>query len=134
MRRRAAGLVVLAVGLVGCRADLPTTPTPGVTPPVAGWLVVQLTSPRSDDGAVQLHITGPSVDSVTVTGYNGFATLTDGAADLIVTGSIASGAVARIRVADPARASEYRGSVVAAATRGSYAIQDVTGYRALLTR
>ena len=125
---------VVAVGLTACGAELPTSPTPVVTPPTAGWLTVQLTTPRSDDGAVQLHVSGPSVDSVDVTGYPGFATVTNGAADLVVTGAIASGTVARIHVADPARASEYRGSVVAAAARGTFAVQDITNYRAALVR
>lgn len=129
------GFVALAAGLAACSAtDLPSDPGPVVTTPSAGWLTVQLTSPRADDGAVQLHITGPALDSVQVAGFEGFGTVTSGAADLIVTGAIVSGTVARVHVADPSRVAEYRATVVAAAARATYRTQDIASYRASLTR
>lgn len=136
MRRNLArhlGYAAIAAGLVACSStDLPGDPV--IPPAGAAWLSVQLATPRTDDGAVQLHITGPAIDSAAVAGYEGFATVTNGAADLIVTGPITSGTIARIRVADASRIAEYRGTVVAAATRATYVTRDVSTYRVTLTR
>lgn len=128
------GALVFAAGVAACSSSLPTTSTPVTPPPSDGWLTVQLTTPRSDDGAVQFQVNGPTIDSAVVTGYDGLATVTNGSADFIVTGSITSGTVALIHVRDVARSGEYRGSVVAAAARGTYATQDVTNYRTTLVR
>jgi hypothetical protein len=112
---------------------MPTAPTPPTTP-TPGWLTVQLDTPRSDDGAVQFLVSGPGIDSARVVGYDGYAAVVTGEADLLVTGPIAGGTVAQIRIPDLARSSEYRASVVAAAARSTYVMQDLTGYRALLVR
>ena len=132
-------LTLLAFALVttacagGSSVTLPTTPAPPNTP-TPGWLTIQLDTPRSDDGAVQFLVSGPAIDSARVVGYDGYSSVVPGEADLLVTGSIAGGTVAQIRIPDLARASEYRASVVAAAARSTYALQDLTGYRALLVR
>lgn len=134
---RRLALLALAGVTTACASGTsvtgPDTPPPSntVTP---GWLTVQLDSPRSDDGALQLLVTGPSVDSVKVVGYDGYAAVINGEANLLITGTIANGTVAQIRVPDLARSSEYRASIVAAAARATYLLQDLTGYRALLVR
>ncbi|MGH7594517.1 MAG: hypothetical protein ACRELE_11810, partial [Gemmatimonadales bacterium] len=96
----AAGIsaLMLASGLAGCGSNLPTSSTPVTPPPSDGWLTVQLTTPHTNDGAVQFQISGPAIDSAAVSGYDGFATVTGGVADLIVTGSVASGTVALVHV------------------------------------
>jgi hypothetical protein len=108
-----------------------TAPPPG---PTSGWLTVQFLSPRTDDGAVQLSITGPQLDSVTVVGYNGFAAIEGSQADLVATGNISSGDIARILVPDISRISEYQVSVSAAAARDTYELQSLVGYRAVVVR
>ncbi len=101
-----------------------------VQPGTPGWLTVELTTPNSDDGAVQLHITGPSVDSVVAASpYNGFGQASGGTADVVLTGTIRTGTVARFRVGDISRSSQYRVSVTGAAQRGSYALRSTGGYR-----
>ncbi len=117
----------------GSSPTLPVTPLPPAVP-TAGWLTVQLDTPRADDGAVQFLVSGPGVDSIRVVGYDGYAAVINGEANLLVTGSVIGGTVAQVRVPDLARSSEYRASVVAAAARASYNLQDLTGYRALLVR
>src|SRR5262249_53183092 len=102
--------------------------------PTAGWLTVQLNSPRTDDGAVQLAITGPRIDSVKLVNYDGFNTTTGTSVNLVVTGSISNGDLARIYVPDVSRTTEYQASVSAAAARDTYALQDLSGYRAILVR
>jgi hypothetical protein len=110
----------------------PTTPPPATATP--GWLTVQLDTPRSDDGAVQLLVTGPGIDSVKAVGYDGYAEVVSGEANLLVTGSVGAGMVAQVKVPDVARLAEYHASIVAAAARTTYVLQDLTGYRAVLVR
>jgi hypothetical protein len=102
--------------------------------PTGGWLTLQLTTPRSNDGAVQFVVSGPTIDSARVISYNGFATSTGSVANMVVTGQVASGTVGQIYVPDLSRTGEYQASVLAAAARDSYTLQDVSGYRAVLVR
>jgi hypothetical protein len=132
--KQSAPLIMLLAVLAGaCSSETATGPA---TPPAqtAGWLTVQLTTPRTDDGAVQLSVAGPGIDSIAIVGYDGFATHTTTAGDLVATGIIVSGDVARILVPDLSRTTEYQVVVTAAAARDSYALQQLAGYRAVLVR
>jgi hypothetical protein len=132
---RTAVLAPLLVFLAACGAGSSTGASGGNEPAVPGWLTVQLTTPYTDDGAVQLRITGPAVDSVMAEeAYDGFGMAANGAADLVMAGSISTGNVARFRVADINRASSYNVSVVAAAQSGTFALRNVSGYRAVIVR
>jgi hypothetical protein len=134
-RRAVAALA--AVVLAACGGASPTGPsTPGPTPVVvtAGVLTMELTTPNANDGAVQFAVSGPAIDSIRPIGYDGATAALAGQAQTILTGSLTSGAVARVYVRDIARANEYRAWVVAAAARGSYQLQDVGSYRAVLVR
>ena len=129
-------LAALALLLAACGAQSPTSNTP-VLPPVAavsGWLTLQLTTPNSDDGAVQLVVSGPGVDSAKVLGYDGYAVVANTNANLIVTGIVTNGSIARIFVRDLAQTSNVRAMVLAAAVRGNYSLQNLSGYRAVLVR
>lgn len=121
--------------LAACGADTPTasSPTPP-SPPTGGWLTLQLTTPTNNDGAVQFSITGPSIDSVSIIGYDGFSAASNGATNLVVTGQVANGDVARIHVPDLSVTVLYRADVVAAAARQTYLLQRLDGYRAVLVR
>lgn len=126
-------LVVAA--LAACSTESTVgVPTSTANPPTAGWLTVKLTTPNTNDGAVQLALTGPAVDSVVIVGYDGFATRSDDAVDMVVVGQITSGDVARIHVPDTTLASEYQVTVSAAATRDSYQLQPTQGYDASVGR
>jgi hypothetical protein len=119
--------------LVACSsADTVTTPPP--SGPTAGWLTVQLNTPSTNDGAVQLSIGGPRIDSVKLVQYDGFETHTSTQVDLVATGNIGTGNVARIYVPDLSRTGEYHASVSAAAARDTYALQVIDNYRAVLVR
>ncbi len=95
---------------------------------------MQLTTPNSNDGAVQFSIAGPAIDSVAIVGYDGFAARTSNVANLVVDGQITSGDVARILVPDISLAGDYQASVSAAAARDSYELQSTQGYRAIIVR
>jgi hypothetical protein len=129
---RLAPLALFALAACGSSsATSPTTPPPA---PTGGWLTLQLSSPNGDDGAVQFSVSGPTIDSVKLVSYDGFATIDNGTANLIVTGQVGNGDVARIFVPDLALTSQYRVSVAAAAARGTYALQSLDGYRAVMVR
>ncbi len=131
--------LAMAVLLGACADGLLTEPTPRnpVTPPsvpapVPGWLNLQFTTPYATDGAVQLTIVGGAIDEVQLqpqfTGYTGVAA---GSARVLVTGQIASGTVARIRVPDISKAAGYQALIGQVAERGTYALRSSTlGYRA----
>ena len=125
------------LGLAACGSQTPTgaSGTTGPTPPAgptSGWLTLQLITPRGDDGAVQFLVTGPGFDSVRVITYNGSAMVSGNNVNVVVTGAVSGGTVAQVHVADLSLAGQYQAQVVAAAARSTYALQDLTGYRALL--
>ena len=126
---------LIVATLVACSAESTVgVPTNTANPPIAGWLTVKLTTPNTNDGAVQLALTGPAVDSVVFVGYDGFSTRSDDAVDMVVIGQITSGDVARIHVPDTTIASQYQATVSAAATRDSYQLQPTQGYDAIVGR
>lgn len=132
---RTAALAPLLLFLVACGSGSSTGASGGNEPAAPGWLTVQLTTPNTDDGAVQFRITGPAVDSVVAeSGYDGFGVAANGVADLVLAGTITTGNVARFRVADVNRATSYSVSVVAVAQAGSYALRNTSGYRAVIVR
>jgi hypothetical protein len=126
-----AMLLPLAL-LAACGASTPTSTDP--TTPTSGWLTLQLTTPSTNDGAVQFAISGPAIDSVTIISYDGFAAASNGTVNLVVTGQIGNGDIARIHVADLSAALQYHATVAAAAARVTYALATLDGYRAVLVR
>ena len=108
--------------LAGCGSKEPTGP-------VAGELVITLTSPGATDGAVLLRLVGP-VDEVQAEGSYlvESAALSDGITRIVVVGTIVSGPVARISIPDMSQASQYFGLVEQVADRGSFALLSVAGY------
>lgn len=132
-------LAPLLLLLAACGANTATGPDTGTTPPpqapTPGWLTVQLTDPNIDDGALQLRVTGPALDTIAGDArYDGFGAVTNGVADLVVTGKIVSGNLARFRVADVNQASQYQVSLVAVVQEESYALRSTSGYRAVIVR
>lgn len=128
--------VAAASFLVACGGSTPTgaSPTPPPYTVRAGVLTVELTTPNTNDGAIQFAVSGPAIDSVRAIGLDGTTALLDGQAQTIVTGPVGTGALAHVYVADVNRATEYRAWVVAAAARGTYQLQDLASYRVVLVR
>ena len=136
IRRIGSALIVTTALVLGaCSSDTAALTGPS-TPagPTGGWLTVQLTTPNTNDGAVQLSITGPEIDSVKLVGYQGFNTTTGSEADLVATGTIASGDIARVYVPDLSKTGAYQATVSAAAASGTFVLQSLAGYRAVLVR
>ena len=132
---RAAAITPLLALLVACGGGSSTGASGGNEPAVPGWLSVQLTTPNTDDGAIQLRITGPAIQDVMAeSAYNGFGSAAAGVSDLVMAGAIVTGNVARFQVPDVNRATSYNVTVVAAAQSGTYALRNVSGYRAVIVR
>jgi hypothetical protein len=71
---------------------------------------------------------------VTIVTYDGFNTNSGTQVDFVATGDITAGPVARIFVPDLSQSAAYHATVVAAAARGSFALQSLDGYGAALVR
>ena len=110
----------------------PNSPEPGQ--PAPGWLSVVLVTPHTDDGVVQIVVSGPSIDSARTMSGHGVATVTAGSARILAVGSVASGAIAKVWVRDIRNASQYLGTVEQAAARGSYQLRTGQGYTVMVAR
>lgn len=123
-----AGLVAVLLLVAGCGDK-------GPSGPVAGDLVVNLTTPGMQDGAVLIRVVGP-VDAVTAEG--GYlvesASLADGITRIVVVGTVTSGPVARLRVPDLAQAAQYFGLVEQVADRSTFALLSTAGYSVKVER
>ncbi len=131
--------LAMVVLLGACSEGLLTEPAPRnpITPPTApapvpGWLNLQFTTPYANDGAVQLTVVGGVIDEIQLQPqFAGYAGVASGSARVLVTGQIASGTVARIRVPDINKVSGYQALIGQVAERGTYALRSSTlGYRA----
>jgi hypothetical protein len=120
--------------LGACSSESATAPTTPPAGPTGGWLTVQLTTPSTNDGAVQLSVIGPAIDSVKLVGYDGFDTNSGTQVNFVATGSIVSGDIARLYVPDLSKSGAYQATVTAAAARDTYTMQQLDGYRAVLVR
>ena len=103
--------------------------------PRAGELIVNLNTPASDDGAVLLEVTGPSLTSPTAgaTGFSVFST--QPSADMltvIVVGDLQNGPIFSIPVTDVDRVGEYSVTVRDVAARDDALRGNLSGYGASL--
>jgi hypothetical protein len=123
---RAARAVLLAVLLGGTACGGGSD----LSAPLAGPLDLVIQTPADDIGIVLVEVTDATVDSVTALGYRTESSSV-GTAPLriVVSGSVRDGKLVRIWVPDRTRASDYSATVVEAAARTTYLLQDVADYR-----
>jgi hypothetical protein len=129
-------LILLALISTACgKGDLVSPHTPDTERATPGWVSLSLTTPRTDDGVVQMRVLGAAIDSVQLSGVGGFASMSGGVARFLITGRIASGVVARMWVPDTRKAAMYVATVNQAAAKATYQLQDLSqGYAATVTR
>jgi len=122
-RRVLGGLALGALLVVGCGGDKPVGP-------VAGELTLTLATPNLTDGALLLRVVG-TIESVTPVGNYRVesAPLPGGMTRIIVTGTITSGPLVRIRVPDVGVAAQYLALVEQAAHRQTFALLSTTEYQ-----
>ena len=128
MRRvRVLCAVAALLFAVACADD--STGTGG--PPQAGTLIVRLTTPHSDDGAVLFELSGPPIDSGVALNAS-LQLFTRRANDSTIVGAVvgvvANGAVVALRVPDVGAAAAYSARVVEVADRQNTLRASLTGY------
>jgi hypothetical protein len=97
--------------------------------PVAATLEIGLSTPFQDDGAVLFTIAGGPVDSLEAPGYSVYSSRPDPTTlQVIITGDLTSGMIARIHIPDERMASRYLATLNQAAARASYAQRDPASY------
>lgn len=127
--RRIATLSGVAAGLIllgSCGDGGPTGPGAAVP----GVLDLRYSTPNGDDGAVFFDVAGGPVEAVLSTAFR-VSSSGAGASEVrvIVTGPLAPGTVAQLRVPDLRRAADYTATIREVATEGTYALRDLQGYR-----
>jgi hypothetical protein len=126
---RAFVLLTAIVLIAGC--------TETNTPPLPGPLLVSLTTPAADDGAVMFRITGPGLVSIqpAASGYRLFWRLVSAEeAAVIALGSLASGPVVSVQVADVNQVSRYTATITEVASRDDQIRASTAGYTAAFSR
>lgn len=107
----------------------------GPSPPTPGTLRLNLTTPNSDDGALLLQLTGPSLAAESMAAASAAQQLyaraaPGGGVNVAVFGSLGTGPLLRIQVADVSRAADYRVTIVEAADAHNALRPSVSGYSA----
>ncbi len=101
----------------------------------AGTLIVRLTTPYADDGAMTFEVTGPPIDSaVAVNASLRLFTRRDGGSSMVgaLVGALANGAVVRLHLPDAAAAG-YTARVLEVADRQNVLRASLAGYALTVT-
>lgn len=110
--------------------EQPTQPTAPAAVP--GTLTAHLVTPKADDGAILVEITGPAplADlSTPVPGAVVHARANGNTAHVAVFGALAAGALIRFSVPDVNAASQYTATVTDASDRANALRASLTGYQ-----
>lgn len=97
----------------------------------AGTLVLRLTTPHADDGAMTFEVNGPSIDSASaVNGSLRLFTRRVGGSTVVgaVVGTLANGAVITLHVPDVGAAARYSATVLEVADRQDALRISLAGY------
>ena len=138
MRRRArkagyALAILLAAAMAGSCTDGsagPAAPAAAVRGP--GFLTVEWTGPAAArDIGVLIELEGPGIETVRAPGLDLYQSAAPGRHQIVVAGSLRSGALVEFRVPDRGQLSLYRVRVVQV-TGEDYALRDPGEYRAVI--
>jgi len=125
--RAALKLTVVAGIVAGMSCDQST----GLKGPTSGALRVTLTTPNADDGAILFVVSGGAIDSVTTTDATMQMMASQATPKMIlVRGTLASGVIARVWVADVN--ATHSASVLQVAANATYAQRATTGYSVVI--
>ena len=128
---RALALSAVVI-LASCGEELPPGPPPPPSGP--GFLRVLLQTPRSNDGALLITLSGGPLDSLRVSGTT-LLTAPPGVNDqqLIIAGDVRAGVVLRFWVPERTNVANYRAVLNQVATRADFIQQTLTGYSLTIT-
>ena len=133
---RVTYLPALALGVVvtlaSCGEELPPGPPPPPSGP--GFLQVLLETPRTNDGALLITLSGGPLDSLRVSQAT-LLTAPPGVSDqqVIIAGDVRAGTVLRFWVPERANVANYRAVLDQVATRRDYIQQSLTDYSLTIT-
>ncbi len=130
-RARWAFTMVATLLSVACSDE---STNPGAVP---GTLVVSLTTPRADDGALLFELSGPPIDSATAINSSlRLFTRRESGSTVIgaIVGVLASGAVVTLHVPDVGHAAGYTATVLEVADRQDALRASRTGYALSVTQ
>lgn len=134
-RIRVVTLAIVAAAAVGCKDEGGDRPPvgPGSNPTS---LVVTLTTPNGDDGALMFTVRGPEMLAVTSasSSYLVFSNLAvQGQARVIAVGDLRPGAVFTIAVTGAHEPADYTVSLEQVATRADALRSNLAGYKATVS-
>jgi hypothetical protein len=134
MNRLSLKLVAaVALGLmagVACEED-------GVTGPFPGTVVVTLTTPHADDGALLLTISGGGItgpESLASSNLLFYRALDTSSMNLAIVGNVVSGPLLSFEVPDIGRAAEYTVTLIEVADEENELRESLVGYELTLVR
>ncbi len=129
LRALALGVVVI---LASCGEELPPGPPPPPSGP--GFLQVLLQTPRTNDGALLITLSGGPLDSLRVS-QTTLLTAPPGVYDqqLIIAGDVRAGVVLRFWVPERTNVANYRAVLNQVATRADFLQQSLTDYSLTIT-
>ena len=130
LRALALGVVVTLASCGG--EELPPGPPPPPSGP--GFLQVLLETPRTNDGALLITLSGGPLDSLRVSQATLFMA-PPGVNDqqVIIAGDVRAGTVLRFWVPERANVANYRAVLDQVATRRDYIQQSLTDYSLMIT-
>lgn len=115
-------LWLLLLLLAACHGD-------AVAPPTPGTLVVMLSTPNQNDGAVVLTISGAQVSAVRAVGSLQLARQVDATGThVMLVGDITEGALVTFDVPDLSRAAAYVATLEQVADRTTFALLEPVSY------
>jgi hypothetical protein len=106
-------------------------------PPIPGSLLLSVTTPATDDGAIMVRVTGPGIMGVqpTSSGQEMFWRLAaEDEARAIVVGGVQTGPLLTIQVPDVNRFDEYTAEVGEVAAESDAIRTDLAGYSLSIAR
>lgn len=119
------------LAVVACLIGAACTGDSTSGPIESGTLILELSTPHTDDGAVLFELSGPTIDTVVAVNASlRLFTRRAGDATMVgaVVGPVANGAIAILRVSNTGAASAYSARIVEVADRQNTLRGTLTGY------
>jgi hypothetical protein len=130
----AALATITVLGAISCGRNTPMSvppPPPPPAGPIAGALMVSLTTPNSDDGAVFLELKGPSVRTVVAknSAWRVYAdTTSTTTVRTLVVGNLTAGGLVTFQVPDVGTAASYTATIIDVSDKQNRLRMSLTGY------
>jgi len=124
--------ILFIFAIAGCDASRSSE----AAPPEPGHLSIRFETAHAAEGAVRLRLEGPGIGTVTAAQQDAlvFSRADGSSAEIVVLGTLKSGALLRFEVSDVDRFDEYSASVVEVAGPDNALRTDLTEYALQILR